>query len=131
MRLRMAYITSCIKRCGSPSQSSQLKIIPRYSRQLTVKNFWKQSLQLLRRITKITRFFGWKNKTEKPKLPASPDKNLQEQSGEGSKLDKWDSENEGTVFGQTLIICEGKADAAFFRALLDANELEGFQVGFP
>ena len=30
-----------------------------------------------------------------------------------------------------LIICEGKGDAAFFRHILDANDISGFQVGFP
>jgi hypothetical protein len=47
------------------------------------------------------------------------------------KLDKWDAENEGELFAQTLVVCEGRADAAFFRALLDAYAIKGFQVGFP
>lgn len=56
---------------------------------------------------------------------------MPEQSSEDSKLDKWEKENVGEFFGHTLVLCEGKADAAFFRALLDFYELDGFQVGFP
>ena len=44
---------------------------------------------------------------------------------------KLDHENEGRFENQNLIVCEGKADAAFFRHILDVNRISGFQVGFP
>lgn len=46
-------------------------------------------------------------------------------------MDRFDKENRGELTKPNLIVCEGKGDAAFFRHILDANEISGFQVGFP
>lgn len=45
--------------------------------------------------------------------------------------DRFDNENMCVFTEPNLIICEGKGDAAFFRHILDANDISGFQVGFP
>lgn len=45
--------------------------------------------------------------------------------------DKYDIANTSEFTEPNLIICEGKGDTAFFRHILDANEISGFQVGFP
>ena len=45
--------------------------------------------------------------------------------------DRFDNENMSDFTEPNLIICEGKGDAAFFRHILDANRISGFQVGFP
>lgn len=46
-------------------------------------------------------------------------------------MDRFDKENRNELTKPNLIVCEGKGDAAFFRHILDANEISGFQVGFP
>ncbi|OFW28784.1 MAG: hypothetical protein A3J28_06180 [Acidobacteria bacterium RIFCSPLOWO2_12_FULL_60_22] len=45
--------------------------------------------------------------------------------------DRFDEENTRDFTARNLVLCEGKADAAFFRHLLDANQILGFQIGFP
>ena len=44
-------------------------------------------------------------------------------------MDRFDTENRSALTKPNLIICEGKGDAAFFRHILDANEISCFQVG--
>ncbi len=46
-------------------------------------------------------------------------------------MDRFDKENRSELTKPNLVVCEGKGDAAFFRYILDANEISGFQVGFP
>ena len=48
----------------------------------------------------------------------------------GSKLDELDTENQGPLTQPSLILCEGRSDAAFFFRLTRERKLNGFQVGW-
>jgi hypothetical protein len=49
----------------------------------------------------------------------------------GLRLDELDVINQGPITHPHLILCEGKGDAAFFRALTAKHGLDGFQIGYP
>lgn len=48
-----------------------------------------------------------------------------------SKLDRFDTQNQGELTNPTLVLCEGKRDASFIVHLAENRNIEGIQVGFP